>query len=463
MDETTRSENKTNEPTDKRQIELESPSSAATPKNRDRRQLLDTIESDLFAILKICLLAFVLISFVLIFVNIYTEQGIVILPFEVGNNENFSGAAIADQLTCELIRIQKIHNINYEEINIIIPSSSISYRQKISSEDSLVDQGIVVAKGETLEFSMADIGTVGIGSNSLSLGSIIIAFKNILPASKTVSTIRGSLQRYGSTIVLVAVLEGDDVQSWKVRQTINNEEQLLEMVKNLAFNIVYDMPQSNVSAKTWEGFKYYTESLDAYHQYTLTGNSDYLYLAGNYSFFALNSEKEYENPFNLLSLLETSMLSIGRQNDAIEYCNKTLELDNTSAYAWNNKAIVLIILDKYEEAIQACDEAIRLNPEFKTAWVGRGVALKKLGKYEEAIQAYNEAIRLDPKVTAAWNNKGSALVSLSKYKEAIQAYDEAIRLDPEFKTAWVGKGTALNNLGRNTEADAAFAKAKELG
>jgi|GEM_PF-5917876 len=31
------------------------------------------------------------------------------------------------------------------------------------------------------------------------------------------------------------------------------------MIKNMAYMIARDLPQSNVSAKTWEGLKYYTE------------------------------------------------------------------------------------------------------------------------------------------------------------------------------------------------------------
>ena len=135
---------------------------------------------------------------------------------------------------------------------------------------------MVVPKSEIIEFSMADTGTIDIGSNSLSLGKLIIAFKNICPGSEPVTIIRGSLQRYGSNIFLVAVLEGGNVQSWMVRQPIerNNGEQLHEMIRNLSFMIAHDLPQSNVSAKTWEGLKYYTEALDAYHQYKLSGNPE---------------------------------------------------------------------------------------------------------------------------------------------------------------------------------------------
>ena len=188
----------------------------------------------------------------------------------------------------------------------------------------------------------------------------MIAFKNICPGSKPVATIRGSLERYGSTIVLVALLEGKNVQSWTLRRPIdnNNGEQLHEMIRDLAFMIAYDLQQSDISAKTWEGFEYYTEALDAYHQYNLSGNPDFLSLAGNYSLKAIKAEKRYGNPCILLSLLEFTYIEIGRQNDANEYCNKTIELDTTSPYAWMNKGTALGSEGKSNKAAQALNKCI---------------------------------------------------------------------------------------------------------
>jgi tetratricopeptide (TPR) repeat protein len=335
-----------------------------------------------------------LLGIIFILSKIYTEQGIVILPFEISKNENLSGIAIADQLTAELMRIPQIHNISYEEV--VLTTNESQFSSKFSAEQSLGNLEIVVPKAEVVEFSMANIGTINTGPGSLSLGNIIIAFKNICPGSKPVTTIRGSLQRYGSTIVLVAVLEGSKVQSWVVRQPVDNsnEEQLQEMIRNLAYMIAHDRSQSTISAKTWEGLKYYTEALDAYHQYKLSGNTDNLYLSSNYSLKAINSEKEYQEPFVLLASLESTYVLIGRQDDSIEYCNKTIELNPTSVYSWNNKGFALASQGKYDEALVALEKAIKLDPNLAPEWNLKGVALASQGKYDEALVALEEAIRL---------------------------------------------------------------------
>lgn len=301
MDEITRIENEQNKPIDHSSVkpELSLPSTPNNTKTTDYSQFLDTISARLFTIIKISIFTLILFSIIFTFIKIYSQQGIVMMPFDVSKNEDLTGVAIADQLTAEMLRIQQIHNTKYEEIKLSTNRSYIT--TKLSTEQSLSSSKLIVPKGEIVDLSMADIGTIDIGPSSLSIGKLIIAFKNICPFSKPVNMIRGSLQRYDSAIVLVAVLEGDNVQSWMLRQPIDNndddEEQIHEIINNLAFIIVHDLPQSNISAKTWQGFKYYTEALDTYHQYTLSGNTESLSRAGNYSLEAISSEKGYKNPF----------------------------------------------------------------------------------------------------------------------------------------------------------------------
>jgi tetratricopeptide (TPR) repeat protein len=461
MDETTRIENKPNEQRDGKPVKTELSSSTAPKSTWTLRiQSLDAIVASAFFknVFKGIFFALLLLAAILIFVNIPTQQGgIVIQPFEISKNENLSGIAIADQLTAELMRIRQIHNITREEI--ILMTNDSYFTSELSAEPSLGKRELFAPKAESV-----DTGTISVGSNSLDPGKLMIAFKSALPGNKPVTQMRGSLQRYGSTIVLVALLEGSNVQSWMIRQSIddNNEDQLHEMISNLSFMIAHDLPQSKVSARTWEGLKYYTEALDAYNQYELSGNLDDLSRAGNYSLEAISLEKGYKKPFELLTTLETTLAKIGRDSDAIEYCNKTIELDPTSAYGWDNKGFVLARQGNYDDAIKAHDEAIRLAPNDFVAWNQKGLAFDHQGKYDEAIKAYDEAIKLGPNYAIAWNNKGSALFDQGKYDDAIKAFDETVRLDPNFITAWTFKGESLYSQGKYDEAIKAFDEAIRL-
>ena len=448
----------------------------------------------LFNIAKICVFAIFLISILLILIKISSQEGTVILPFEVSGNENISGIAIADQLTAELTQIQKIHSIKNEAITI--RTKRTSFTINFSPENAFANREMVVPKAETVEFGMGEIGSIDTGSGSLSIGRLIIAFQNLLPGPKSITTIRGSLQRYESSTVLVGLLEGDKVQSWIVtRPSGNNEDQPYEMIRSLAFMIALDLQQTDVSAKTWQGLKCYTMALDAYHQYQRTGDPSFLYLAGNSSIDAIRFEKKYQRTYDELASIESLYIVAGRQNDALEYCNKTIELDpmypsawinkgavllnigkygeaikaydkalwldRTSSLAWSSKGIALNGIGKYDEAIEAFDEAIKLDSRNENAWNGKGNSLTDLGKYDQAIEAYDEAIKLD-KSTIAWSNKGYSLHSQGKYDEAIEAYDEAIKLDPKYSIAWNEKGNSLYSQGKYDEAIEAYDEAIKL-
>ncbi len=423
---------------------------------------LDVIAANLFTALKITVFTLILLTIIFIFLKIYIQKGIVILPFEIEQNTNISGAAIADQLTAELVRIQRVHSVKFEDLTLTLTRGSF-FVSELSAETLLNNSQLIVPKTEIVEFNLVDIGDINMGIGSLSIGKLVIAFKGICPGCKPVTTIRGSLQKYGSTIVLVAILESRTIQSWMLELPIDkNEEQIHEMIKNLAAMITHGLQLSGLSAKSWEGLKHYTNALDAYYQYNLSRNLDVLSLASDYSLKAIESEKNYKNPYDLLSLLEFAYIDNERPNDAEKYCNKTIELDPSSPYAWLNKGRVLDSLSRLDEAFQAYDEAIKRDPECARAWTNKGAIFEEKGKYDEAIQAYDEAIKRDPKYDMPWYDKGTVLERKGKHDEAIQAYDEAIKLNPKFFHAWDAKGDVLSKKGKYDEAIQAFDEAIKL-
>ena len=123
MDETTRTEDAKDKQVDSRSASPVISSPIANNRAQDRGQLLDKISNRLFTILKIVGFSLLLLAIILIFKEIYTPQGVVIMPFEISKNENLSGIAIADQLTAELLRIQQIHNVKNDEIVLRTSSS----------------------------------------------------------------------------------------------------------------------------------------------------------------------------------------------------------------------------------------------------------------------------------------------------------------------------------------------------
>jgi len=423
--------------------------------------------------------------------RIFKVDGIVVMPFEtpIGESEyNYNGKAISDLLTGELQRILMIHNLTFEELSLEL-------------ERLIIPK--IIPKSETLEYSIAHVGTVGAGSISLSLGRLIIVLKRMCPGCKPVPIITGSIQRYGSLIIITACLEDHEVRTWDVRRVVRGEKHVLEehvpnLVRDLSFKIVYDMAkgdaESGVSAETWEGLKYFTEALVSYHHYIRARDIKHLDLAKNNCLKAVYSERNYDKAIMLLSdlgfiyidkkkYIEAQKLlghvgafkpdisafgnglicdSQGRLVDGLDAYNKAIGINPQYAEAWYNKGNTLGELGKHIEAIKAYERAIEIKPGIADPWVNKGVALYKLGEHEKAIIAYDRAIEINPTSIEAWCNKALSLRELGRMEDVVIAYDMVIKINPNLADAWCYKGAALGELGKLEEAVKALDKAIEI-
>lgn len=439
----------------------------ANIKELDKSQSLSTLAANITYLLKIIILVILFLTILFIFLKIYSQQGIVILPFEMGTNKNLSGVAIADQITAELVRIHTIHNTNYEKE--IILKNQTEWQAELSTGLFLGKGGMIVPKEDLIKFSMANTGTISTGYGSLDPGKIIVAFKDICPYSKPDTIIRGSLQRYGPNIVLIALLEGNIVKSWIVRGPVDSEDLIQEMIRDLAFMIVFDLPDSKISSKTWEAFKYYTEALDAYSQYQRTKNPVELSVASNYSLRAIEFENGYQNPFDLLLALELEYCLINDYHSAIYYCDTITTLYPELASGWENKGIIFYNLGKYNESIDAFDKAIKINSSHLNALNNRGLAYARLEDYGKAVDSYDTAIQINPQFLEAWNNKGAALYEWgiryndpSKYDDAIKTFNKALEINPQYADVLTSKGKALYQQYKYDDAIKVFEKAIKI-
>ncbi len=75
----------------------------------------------------------------------------------------------------------------------------------------------------------------------------------------------------------------------------------------------------------------------------------------------------------------------------------------------------MINLKRYEEAIQFFDKSIELDSSFSIIYVNKGVCLYCLNKFEESIVCFDRAIELNPNLSTAYNNKANALVNLKDF------------------------------------------------
>jgi tetratricopeptide (TPR) repeat protein len=123
----------------------------------------------------------------------------------------------------------------------------------------------------------------------------------------------------------------------------------------------------------------------------------------------------------------------------------------------------LFALGKFEEALFHCDKTLELQPNNPSSWLRKGTTLRKLKRPGEAIPCFDRVIELEPNNHLGWYNKGVSLLDLKRYPEALECNERAIEIDPNFAWAWCNKGASLASMGKYRKALPYFEKAVSMG
>jgi tetratricopeptide (TPR) repeat protein len=462
------------------------------------------------------------------------DEGVVIQPFDTdGIGNGLDGKSIAQLLSCELQKIQEIDQqaetigiprdfqVYNENINTRIPSPiSPNSRNPANAErtpetetiSSLAERnqqsdfGFLFLKGESLKYTVSGMGALGFGGASLPAGNLLLFLKELV--GSTPSSIEGSIQKYNSTIIIIATMEDhrssdSGIISWDIRRKIDVDnsslgEQIPSMIKDLSFRIALDLARRWQSEKdfprNWRSLEYLILAQEEFLNYNRTGNSGYFNRSKDMAIMAMWADPGYDKTLGLLSKEALIYLSINnsleaeiifrnikkvrpfegavglgfvyskkkRYEDAYREYEDALKINRSSKTIWLNEGNVLYDMGKLDEAIKSYDEALKLDPNYVIAWNNKGNAFKAQGKLEEAIKSYDEALKLDPNYVNAWNGKGNALLAQGKLDEAIKSYDEALKLDPNYFKAWNGKGNAFKAQGKLDEAIKSYDEALKL-
>ena len=158
----------------------------------------------------------------------------------------------------------------------------------------------------------------------------------------------------------------------------------------------------------------------------------------------------------------TSLISLGRYDEAIRCCDIALDLDPSYELAWAYKGLGLASLGRHEDAIKCNMKALEIDPHLAVAWGNLGLSLSRVGRHEEAIKCYDKALEIDPHQAWAWFCKASTLDLLGRHEEAIKCCDKALEIDPRQALGWVQRARFLGRLGRHEEAIKCYDKALEI-
>jgi len=131
---------------------------------------------------------------------------------------------------------------------------------------------------------------------------------------------------------------------------------------------------------------------------------------------------------------------------AVDGYNRSLELDNRYALAWNNLAVGRLHQGQ-GEAEAAFHSALRAVGAPADVWRNLALMLQREGRREESVAAYRSALSVDPQAVLAWTGYGTLLLESGDPEEAKRALIRAVEINPKLPDARYNLAFALSALG----------------
>ena len=148
------------------------------------------------------------------------------------------------------------------------------------------------------------------------------------------------------------------------------------------------------------------------------------------------------------SNLGAAFRAMGRLDDAVSSYRYALEIAPENAGIHYNLGNALKDLQQFAEAIECYRQEILRNPDFAEAYNNMGDALKQIGEIEKAIDAHTHALEINPSLVEAHFNLGNSFRACDRLEVAIGSYEQALKLSPDYLDAAVNLGYTLEDLGR---------------
>jgi tetratricopeptide (TPR) repeat protein len=164
------------------------------------------------------------------------------------------------------------------------------------------------------------------------------------------------------------------------------------------------------------------------------------------------------DPFNLdvYDYVSTLHFVRGDHEKSLALYDQALQSFVDCAALHEKRAEVLVRLKRYPEALDACNRALQLDNTRASACSEKGEILHQLRRFREALEALDLAINLDPDAIAPRKRKAEMLADWGKHEDALAVYDQVIQLDPyDFYSYWE-KARLLARIGRDEDALAVY-------
>lgn len=139
---------------------------------------------------------------------------------------------------------------------------------------------------------------------------------------------------------------------------------------------------------------------------------------------------------------------------AIEYYEKSNSL-NAGSVTLRNLAQCYYDIEDYEQALNYADRSLDMDDEDVNTLKLKADILGSLGRYDECLKERDKCVSLYPEVPDGYYYRANDYLAVRKYKEAVEDFNTAILLSPELQEipfVLIRRGDAYRFLGKTKEA-----------
>lgn len=177
---------------------------------------------------------------------------------------------------------------------------------------------------------------------------------------------------------------------------------------------------------------------------------------------------ELGNHFGIeLELKTDKQVNLNNPSEVADVLKEALlKLDNVDvnlrALIYQKISMFFFAIEKQEDAIMFLNKSLDITPKNIEALLNKGYILEKIDEIEESNKCYDEILKIDRKNKFALNNKASNLRRVGQFDEALEHIDKALEIDPNFIVAILNKANILKGLKKSKEALAFLGEKNDL-
>jgi tetratricopeptide (TPR) repeat protein len=169
-----------------------------------------------------------------------------------------------------------------------------------------------------------------------------------------------------------------------------------------------------------------------------------------------------ENDPRFYTIRASSLLQVGRVDEAKADLGKAMELDPNNSVALALQSIIAVTQNEKEKALELAEKAVQSNPNSAEALIALSYAQQANFNLEGALTSLKEAVRVQPENALAWARLAELRESFGELGEALQAAHKAVELNPRIERTQMVLGFAYLLEVKTGQAKDAFEKAIEL-